>query len=105
MAVSLRARARYLRDTLRRELAGAATRQFARRYFTDEELAQARINGRTLEIGDAAFRLAVHAGGSRFECTHIPHDGWLASHLATIDERPRTWEVIAFIKVRRLSTA
>jgi SAM-dependent methyltransferase len=105
MAASLRARVRHLKDTVRRELAGAASRQLARRYFTSQELDRARINGRTLEIGDAAFRLSLGPRGPKFECTRVPEDDWLVSHLATIEEQRRTWEVIAFVKVRRLSTA
>jgi SAM-dependent methyltransferase len=105
MTASLRAHLRHLRDELRRRLAGAATRRLARRYFTEAELGQAFVNGRTLEIGDATFRLAIGAAGPRFDCTSIPQDEWLSSHLATIDQRQRTWEIIAFLKVRRLSTA
>jgi SAM-dependent methyltransferase len=92
-------------NALRRELAGAATRRLARRYFTDEELREAHDNGRTLQVADATFRLELGPRGPRFRCTRIPQDDWLVSHLATIDERRRTWEVIAFLKVRRLSSA
>jgi SAM-dependent methyltransferase len=101
---AVRRRLRHVSNAVRRELAGALTRRLARRYFTAEELRDATVNGRRLEVADAAFRLEIGRRGPRFRCVEAPQDEWLATRLQEVVDEERLWEVIAFLKVRRLNS-
>jgi hypothetical protein len=73
----------------------------ARRYFTDEELAHAAMTRSTVTLFDAVFRVK----GERLVVHRVPDDVWLKEHVTTLPEEEAVWEVVAFVKVRRLSTA
>jgi SAM-dependent methyltransferase len=73
----------------------------ARRYFTDEELAHAVMTRSTVTLFDAVFRVQ----GERLVVHRVPEDVWLKEHVTTLPEEEAVWEVAAFVKVRRVSTA
>jgi SAM-dependent methyltransferase len=77
----------------------ASVREAALVYFTEAELEQARFRGATLELFDARFALR----GDGLEVSRAPDDAWLREHISQLAPAAAVWEVVAFIKVRRLS--
>ena len=72
----------------------------ARRYFSDEDLAAASYRGNELVLFDARFRLA--ADREQLEVAGYPANQWLREQAAGLPLEARVWEVVAFLKVRRL---
>jgi len=83
--------------------ATAATRRVASRYFTERELEKVTIRGLTLKHSDVAFRLKGFPR-PRLEPVRVPEDPWLRQRIASAPPDERTWELVAFLKVRRLNT-
>lgn len=86
---------------LLRSRSASRTREAARQFFTDGELRRASIEGKKLRIADASFKL----DGTTLAVDRVPDDHWLRAHLATLSKDEAVWELVAFVKVRRLATA
>src|SRR4051794_7606890 len=87
-------------STIRRRT-GKRTIEAARQYFTDEELTHAETRRDRLTIFDAVFR----RHGDELRVETVPDDPWLRDYVATLPEAQAVWEVAAFVKVRRISSA
>jgi len=77
------------------------TIEAARQYFTDEELTHAETRRDRLTIFDAVFRRR----GDELRVETVPDDPWLQDYVSTLPEEQAVWEVAAFVKVRRVSSA
>jgi SAM-dependent methyltransferase len=78
----------------------AAVREAALRYFTDAELEHGRFHGERLQMFDARFELRE----GELRLTGVPDNEWLIGRVAELAPEEAIWEVVAFIKVRRIST-
>jgi SAM-dependent methyltransferase len=76
------------------------TMDAARQYFTDDELAHGQAHGDQLTMFDAVFR----RHGDHLHVESVPDDPWLRDYVATLPDEQATWEVVAFVKVRRISS-
>lgn len=72
----------------------------AARYLEPAELAHGQVHRGRLFIFDASFRLTR---SGELEAVDIPDDEWLRERAASNPEPERTWEVIAFLKTRRMA--
>lgn len=72
----------------------------AARYLEPEELAHGQVHRGRLFLFDASFRL-TRSGD--LEAVDIPDDEWLRDRAQSESEPERTWQVIAFLKTRRMA--
>jgi SAM-dependent methyltransferase len=74
----------------------------AARYFQPEDLPVTAIRVTTLRLGSAKFGLSP--SGNDLVVLRAPNDPWLQDHIRDLDEEQRVWAVVAFLKVRTISS-